>query len=360
MVRVDKTPLHQVIIGAVPGDAIADQAFLIRRWLREMGFASEIFAEFVHPALTNQVRPVATCHPAPGEHRLIYHHSIGSPVAERLMALPLRLVMIYHNITPVEFLVSVDAALAQQMEDGRRQLLALRAHTELALADSPYNERDLHAAGFERTGVLPIALHEKNYQFPPNNELIVRYKGSGPRLLFVGRLVPNKKQDDLIRLLYYYKRIEPDARLLLVGDPWVPSYARFLGGLAVRLGLGDAVYMIGHVSQQDLVTYYKLADVYVSMSEHEGFGKPLVESMYLGLPVLAYAATAVPDTLGEAGVLFHKKDYAVIAEMAHLLVREKELRTRIIARQREQAQHFLEPAVHGIWKKHLEFILGVV
>lgn len=342
--------LHQVIDGAMPGDAITDEALLLRRWLREMGLVSEIFAEHPHPALAQNVHPLKNYRLDPAEKRIIYHHSIGSAAVDRLLATPLHLIVIYHNITPNEFLEGIDTGLANQMEKGRRQLAALRERAELVLADSEYNLRDLIEAGFRRTAVLPITLDEKNYGYPPNEELVKRFGGNGPPLLFVGRLVPNKKQDDLIRLLYYYRRIEPAARLLLVGDPWVPSYARSLSELAARLGLCDSVYLIGHVSQQDLVTYYRLASVYVSMSEHEGFGKPLVESMYLGLPVLAYAATAVPFTMGGAGVLFHKKDWPVIAEMLDLLVRDQPMRQRILACQRERARRFLEASVRQVWE----------
>src|SRR5262249_30873453 len=149
------------------------------------------------------------------------------------------------------------------------------------------------------TGVLPISLDPARYALPPNPELRARFEPGGPLLLFVGRLVPNKRQEDLIKLLYFYRRIEPAARLLLAGDPWGPAYAQWLRELAAYLGLQEAVLFAGHISQADLVTYYGLADLYVSMSEHEGFGKPLIESMYLGLPVLAYGATAVRGTLGE-------------------------------------------------------------
>lgn len=350
--------LHQVIIGAMPGDAITDQAFLIRGWLREMGFTSHIYAEFVHPALTEEIQPFKSYRPRPSENYLIYHLSIGTPIAEQLMCLPLRLILIYHNVTPAEFFDDIDPALAQQMKAGRTQLLALREHTELALADSPYNEQDLCQVGFKRTGVLPITLNERNYVLPPNEESLARFQYGGPRLLFVGRLVPNKKQQDLIKLLYFYRRIEPSARLLLVGDPWVASYVRSLRELAVRLGLCDSVFFIGHVSQQELVTFYRMADVYVSMSEHEGFGKPLIESMYLGLPVMAFAAAAVPGTMGDAGVLFHQKDFAVLAEVVNILVNDQPLRQRIIAQQRTRTQAFLESHAHQIWARYLREIIS--
>ncbi len=347
-----RSVLHQIIIGATVGDAITDQAFLLRRWLREMGLASEIFAEHIHPALEKEVRPAVTYRPGPGE-RLVFHHSIGSPVVERLLALPVQLIVIYHNITPPEFFAAVHPGLAQEMEEGRKQLEALRSHTVLALADSPYNELDLRAAGFPQTGVLPITLDESRYNLPSNPGLLALFQDGGPRLLFVGRAVPNKKQEDLIKLLYFYRRIEPTARLILAGEGWLPAYDRWLRDLAHDLGLDDAVIFTGHVSQQDLVTYYRLADVYVSMSEHEGFGKPLIESMYFDVPVVAYKAAAVPYTLGGAGVLVRHKDYEAIAELIHLICTDPALRERLLAGQRRRVQDFLEPHVKKQWQEIL-------
>ena len=351
------TPLNQVIIGATLGDAITDEAFLLRRWLREMGFASEIFAQYIHPALEEEVRPVTTWRLQSNEEWLIYHHSIGSAVADQLMASSLKLILIYHNVTPPEFFKMISPALSREMIEGRGQLLALRSHTELALADSPFNAQDLIAAGFRKTDVLPIALDESRVNLPSNPDLVAHYDRQGPCLLFVGRQVPNKKQEDLIKLLYFYRRIEPRARLLLVGDAWVPAYAHWLCDLTVDLSVEDAVVFVGQAPQQDLVTYYRLADVYVSMSEHEGFGKPLIESMYFGLPVLAYAAAAVPETLGDAGVQFHHKDYEALAEVVDVLVRDDKLSQRIVARQRERVKEFLEPQVRQRWQRFLGEVL---
>lgn len=348
--------LHQFIIGATPGDAITDHALLIQRWLREDGVDSKIYAESIHPSLVGKVKPYREYRPShPGE-LVILHHSIGSDLVEYLLQLDLRFLVIYHNITPFTFFQPTDPALVAQTQRGREQLKRLRERTVLALGVSSLNEAELREVGFVHTGVLPIPLDPSQYELELNSDLVNRYRDTGPRLLFVGRLVPNKKQEDLIKLLYFYRRIEPSARLFLVGAPWVPTYAEWLEELAEELGLGGAVIFTGLVSQRDLVTYYRLADVYVSMSEHEGFGKPLIEAMYMGIPVLAYAAGAVPETMGGAGILFHTKDYEVLAELIDIIVKDKALRTRIIAKQRERAEEFLEPVVRLKWQRFLKFI----
>jgi glycosyltransferase involved in cell wall biosynthesis len=338
--------LNQVSVGAAPGDAITDQALLLQRWLREVGLRSEIYAEVIAPGLRGSVHYFDQYRPSPGEEWLIFHHSIGSAVVERLAALPVRLIVVYHNVTPPEFFASVDPVLARQMVAGRAQLALLRDRTPLALAVSPFNEKDLIEAGFACTALLPLALDERQYDFPPDPPLKAE---AGPELLFVGRIVPNKKHADLIKLLYYYRRFRPDATLTLVGAPWMPDYRAWLADLAASLGLRDAVRFVGHVTQRELVAHYRRADVYVSMSEHEGFGKPLIESLYLGLPVLAYAAAAVPGTLGGAGVLFRHKHYEALAEVVDVLVSDPALRARLVARGRVRAQAFLEPAVRRRW-----------
>lgn len=353
---MSKAVLHQVTVGATPGDAITDHALLIRRWLREAGFESEIFAEHIHPALEKEIFSALTYKPKRDEEFIIYHHSIGSPVVERLTKFPLKLILVYHNITPPEFFTSINPALARELEEGVRQLQILKRHTKLALAVSPFNEQGLHAAGFSNTAVLPLALDEKRYNIPSAANLVAKFEQSGPLLLFVGRLVPNKKQEDLIKLLYYYRRLEPTARLVLVGEKWLAEYVRWLQDFVRDLGLEDSVLFTGHVSQQEMITYYRLADLYISMSEHEGFGKPLIESMYFDLPVLAYKAAGVPYTLGGAGVLVKRKEYEAIAELIDLLITDTDLRHKIMARQRRRVQDFLEAGVQKRLYESLSFM----
>lgn len=341
--------LHQFVVGALPGDAITAQALLLRRWLREAGIRSELYAESIDDGFAGDVRPYLRYRPSRSGELVILHHSIGSTAADLLLQMDVRFLLIYHNITPHRFFVGVDPGVDAQLRKGERQLESLRDRTVLGLADSAFNEGELRAAGFSPTGVLPIALDEAQYDLPSNSELVTRYDAGGPNLLFVGRLAPNKRQGDLIKLLYHCRRIRPAARLFLVGLPWAKGYADWLRGLAQDLGLEDAVVFADHVSQRDLVTYYRLADLYVSMSEHEGFGKPLVESMLFDLPVMAFAAGAVPETLGGSGVLFHEKDHEALAELIDLLLGDEALRRRIVARQRDRVHAFLEPTVRRRW-----------
>lgn len=346
--------LHQFLTGAATGDAITSHALTLRNWLRELGFSSDVYAQFIDESMRDDVRPLAAYRHAKRQRQAIYHHSIGSDVPSFLQERNLRLILIYHNVTPATYFRHVDPAWENRSSQGQSQLRSLRAHVDLGLADSAYNELGLKEAGYERTGVLPITIDEAHYDLVDNARLAEQLDAEGPTLLFVGRLAPNKKQEDLVKLLYCYRRICPSAHLLLVGDRWTVGYDRWVEQLAQKLELGRAVKLTGKVSQQDLVTCYRHSHLYISMSEHEGFGKPLVESMVLGLPVLAYAAAAVPYTLGHAGVQFHQKDFERLAELVDILIEDDALRRRIIDAQREKMNEYLAPQVRRQFIAYLE------
>ncbi len=345
--------LHQFLTGAAEGDAITGHALIIRRWLRDLGFNSHLYAQHIHANIEHEVRHLSRYRQGAGEERAIYHHSIGSDVPEFLAARSLRLWLIYHNITPNRFFARSDIKRMELAQLGRDQLGELRQQTERALAVSPYNEQELTAAGYDKTDVLPLPLDPKLYDLPLNEELAARVRQTGPNLLFVGRLAPNKKQEDLVKLLYYYRRFAPEAHLYLVGDRWEIGYDKWVEALAEELGIAAGLTLTGKVSQQDMVTYYKCSDCFISMSEHEGFGLPLLESMTCELPILAYGVTGVPGTLADTGIQFLHKDYEALAELIQLLQEDQALRLRIIALQKERVQVFLEPAVRAQFEQFL-------
>ncbi len=334
--------LHQFLTGATAGDAITGQAFLMRDWLHDLGFESKIFALHIHESVINEVKPLYSYRRAPAENWAIYHHSIGSAVPQFLSQQQLTLLLIYHNITPADYFARVDPHWAGMARQGLAQLHDLRSQTGLAVADSEYNALDLSAAGYQNTSILPIPFRQDYFKQPTNDITAARIRSAGPNLLFVGRFAPNKKQEDLVRLTAHVCRIHPDARLHLVGPRWEVGYDRHVEQTAVQLGLSGNVFLTGKVSHQDLLTYYRSTDIYISMSEHEGFGVPLVESMISGLPVLAYEAAAVPYTMGDAGVLFTEKRYPELAELVDIMLTDDALRQRLIARQSERVLAFSE------------------
>jgi glycosyltransferase involved in cell wall biosynthesis len=187
---------------------------------------------------------------------------------------------------------------------------------------------------------VPLVVDYDAFDAKPDADVLRRYDDDWTNLLFVGRLSPNKKQEDLARIFYHYKRINPRSRLFLVGSArQVPRYRQILDELVRRLGVSDVV-ITGGVSHAALVAYYKLASAFVCMSEHEGFCVPLIEAMRFDLPLIAYDSSAVAETLDGTGVLVHDKDHEQIAELIHCIVEDKELSADIIAKQRRRLEHY--------------------
>ncbi|MFN2136086.1 MAG: glycosyltransferase family 4 protein [Candidatus Promineifilaceae bacterium] len=350
---MEKKHLHQVIEIVLPGDAVSDHAFTMRDWLRGMGFESDIFVSSCGPGLEHEVKQF---NPAlfSSDEMVVYHHSIGSNVIDPLIERQVPLILMYQNITPPEFFETADPAMTGYLIRGREQLVAMRPLVRLALGASTYTQEELIATGYENTAVLPLVFHEAAYDVSNPDNLAKENGEDGPLLLFLGRVVPNKRQEDLVKLLLFLRRVSPDARLVLVGGLNEKNYVSWLRRFIDRNGLTDAVTLTGHTNLQQIAGYYRAADLFVSMSEHEGFCKPLIESMYFDLPVMAYASTAVPSTMGGSGVLFQRKDYEALAEMADIMIRDKALRERIIAGQKRRLQDFLEPNVREVWRSYLQ------
>ncbi len=339
------------------GDAIGDSARLMRDAFRRWGHTADVWALELDADLQGDGRAFRDFRPGGPDDVVVLHYALPSPLSAALREQPGRRVLLHHNITPPEFFAGWDAELERICRLGREQLEGLLGHVKLALADSEFNRRELEAAGFARTGVLPIYLDFARYARAPNPVLGRLLDDGRHNLLFVGRVAPNKRHDDLIRLLSYWRSyIGPDVRLLLPGKlPGRGRYFEALQALAYEQGFGpDEVVFLGHVAHDELLACYRAADVFVSMSEHEGFGVPRVASMLLDLPVLAYRCTAIGDTLGAAGVQFAEKRLGEVAELAHALATEPGLRQSVLAGQQRRVLAFAPAAVEGALRAHLE------
>jgi glycosyltransferase involved in cell wall biosynthesis len=339
------------------GDAIGDSARLMRDAFRSWGHQADVYALSLDDDLRGDGLPWSAWTPGSSSDAVILHYALPSPLTAALAAHHGRRLLIHHNITPPEFFAGYDEEMVRICELGRAELGTLRDQVDLALGDSEFNRQELEAAGFARTGVLPIYLDFARYA-EPSGPVVARELADGrTNVLFVGRLVPNKRQDDLIRMCAYWKRyISPEVRLVLVGKP--PrrrGYLDALHSLMSEAGLTpwDVVFT-GHVDHRDLLACYRTAQVFVSMSEHEGFGVPLVESMILDVPVLAYRAGAVPFTLGGSGVLFDEKQMDVVAEMASRLASAGPLREGVLRAQRRRRDDFAPQAVEAALKAYVD------
>jgi glycosyltransferase involved in cell wall biosynthesis len=357
--------IHQMTAALVYGDAISNHALEIDARLKAWGLDSRLYAQNVEPQMRRAGRPVYEYEPFLHEPDdwLIYHYSVYSPDLALFERSANHKIAIYHNITPPEFFQGFDPRLEAVCRSGRWALPKLRT-CDLALADSEFNRRELVAAGFsdERTSVLPIFLDLDGLATAKRNEKLHR-RLTDPKttnLLFVGRVVPNKGYENLIKIFCIFHRyIDTQSHLWLVGSSTLPVYERFLKSLIAQLHLEKAVTLTGRVSLGELRTYYEAADLFLCASHHEGFCVPLLESMYYDLPILAYNCTAVPETLGTAGVLFNQCHYAEIAEAAYLLVTDAHLRQQVIRQQRRRLADFGPERTEATLRQILER-LGVL
>ena len=324
--------VHQMVASLSHGDAISNEALRIQDMLRSRGYESEIFAESIHSAMRNKGHPLWDYERVSSpDNVLILHFSIAAGVSSFAYHLPDRIMLIYHNITPARWFARYQPKLARLCYQGRRELAAFTERTELALGVSEFNRQELEAMGFHPTGVLPLLLDPEQLAIPPSPVIRGMFDDDKTNFLFVGRVIPNKKFEDLIKVFYVYQKfVDPKSRLLLVGEyQGFERYFDALLRLVDELELEDVVFT-GHVDTNDLAAYYQMGDVFLSLSEHEGFCAPLLEAFRFGIPVMAFDAGAVPDTMGGAGVLIREKQFEEIAEMAHVLVHDGEVRQRVI------------------------------
>ena len=324
--------IHQVLATLGYGDAIGHEVLGIQRVLRAAGYDSEIFVQTADYRLEDQTLDYldlpAASHP---DNILIHHFSIGSRASRVAYALPDRMVLVYHNITPPEYFVDVNKELVKLCYRGRRELALYKTRCDLALGDSEYNRQELEAIGFPVTGVLPVIPDFSHLAGPANYLQAGQFDDDWTNVLFVGRVIPNKRIEDVIRCFHAYKQwFNPRSRLLLVGSHvGFEKYLAMVERFTVDIGAQD-VHFLGQVANEELVAYYEIADVFLCCSEHEGFCVPLVESFHMGVPVLAYAATAVPATMDGAGVLFTNKHPMHVAALIDAVVGDRGLQDRII------------------------------
>ncbi len=324
--------VHQVLATLGYGDAIGHEVLGIQRVLRGAGFESDIFVDTADPRLedlTRDYRELLEC--SRPDNILIHHFSIGSKASRVAFALPDRMVLVYHNITPPEFFPDIHKLLVRLCYHGRRELGAYAGRCDLALGDSEFNRQELESLGFPRTGVLPVVPDLSHLDGEAHDLMARDYDDEWTNIIFVGRVIPNKRIENLIRFFAAYKfRFNPRARLLIVGSyGGYERYLMLLHDLVARLGVPD-VHFTGHVTNEELRAYYSVADLFLCASEHEGFCVPLIEAFYKRIPVLALARTAVPSTMDGAGVLFDEPDPEQVAALIDMVSGDVGLQERIL------------------------------
>ncbi|MFH1039037.1 MAG: glycosyltransferase family 4 protein [PVC group bacterium] len=358
--HVLKPGVHQLVPVVETEDAIGNYALNLQDFLREKGLDSRIF---VYETRAGDAAGTLPCR----EHRrfsspdqiLIFHTAIGSPLADYFVRCPDKKIIIHHNITPARFFAPWDREVAYLAHQARRQLEAMAGTVSAAMADSPFNARELVELGYPEPEVIPLIFDWKRLNGPIDESIPAGYRDGRTNLLFVGRIAPNKKQEDLIRIFYYYRKyFNPASRLFLVGeDRQFPLYTRALRKLAADLDLRDVVFT-GKVSAAALRSYYRLSALFLCMSEHEGLGVPLVESLFYRIPVVAFEAGAVPSTLSGAGVLVTEKRPVEIAALVHRILTGDLLREKILAAQTRRLEYFQKFPYRERWDRVIGRLAG--
>ena len=332
------TSCHQFVPTLEPG-AIGNHTLEVQQTLRAAGVESEVFTEFLHPSLPGRALPYAAYASDFSGHRddlLMYQFAIGSVVASFLRSRPERKALYHHNLTPPAMLAGWDPEILPGLRWGRRQLVELASDVDFALAVSSYNRDDLREAGYRDIDIVPIlldlALFDREVDDATLRRLDHDRQGGGSDLLFVGRVVPNKCQHNLVKAFVAYRQAyDPKARLRLVGEFASPRYVDALRQFARDAGVADAIEFAGPVSAGSLSAYYRTADVFVSASEHEGFCVPLLEAMHHRVPIVAVAAAAVPETVADAGVLLVSRSPTEFAAAIHSVLANESFRERLVA-----------------------------
>jgi L-malate glycosyltransferase len=361
--------IDQVVHILAYNDAIGSHVLEVRDILRRAGFDSEIYAGEVHPELQDQARPVEEL-PVPragqgsrggqgvqrsqgggsrGGSWLLFHHSIGTRVADVVLKRPEPLVVDYHNITPPALVDGWAPRVRDELELGLEQLHRLASKAFFGMAHSSFSERELARAGCTRTTVVP-ALFRASSRGETADPVALRAlraakSEGGADWLFVGRLSPHKAQHDLVKAISASRRLyDQGARLHLVGTSLGVDYVRALERFATRLGIAEAIRIAGQVPDGVLAAYYETADVFVCLSDHEGFCVPVVEAMERGLPVVAYDAAATGETVGTGGIVLDDKSPVVVAAAVERVTKDRLLRHRLAGAARRRATELSMPA----------------
>lgn len=355
--------VHQFLPALNPHDATGTHTLKLREVLRQAGWRSEIFAEAIHEDLAAEAFKhwMYPEHAAEGDVAL-YQFTTSSAVAPYLAEHGLPLILDFHNFTSPALFAGWEAGNVTRAAQAAEDLALLAPEAELGLARSAFSERALRRVGCRRTAVLPVLADYSRVTATPDPrvaaELQERRAEGGADILFVGRIVPSKAQHELVKALWTYRRLyDPLARLHLVGGTSSYEYSRSLYGFVEDLGLSAAVRITGEVSDAALAAHFAAADVFLSLSVHEGFGVPLVEAMTAGVPIVARNAGAVGQTVGHAALLLEAGDPAYVAAALHRVCTDEALRRTLVAEGRRRAA---ELQGDGVGRQFVDAIAEVV
>lgn len=338
-----KQRIIQIVASLNFGDAVGNDVRAIARALNEAGYITGIFTLAVHPKIKDEGVYLINMLPELNENDLIiYHYATADELADIIKEAPCKVVLRYHNVTPPEFFHGYDEKAEIITRKGLVQIKGMKDAIDYGIVVSDFNKKDLIDMGYQcPIAVAPILIPFKDYEQEPDKDVVTRYSDGKTNIVFVGRIVPNKKFEDVIACFAAYKeKYDPTARLFLVGNyQETDTYYQYLQEYIKKCGVKDVIFP-GHIAFNAILAYYKIADLFLCMSEHEGFCVPLVEAMFFETPIVAYASTAIPGTLGGSGVLVETKEPEAVAEKMHQVITDQAYREEIIEKQKRRLEDF--------------------
>ncbi|MBN1878488.1 glycosyltransferase [bacterium] len=334
--------IHQILPNLSYGDAIGDDTLALRSIFRSLGYESRIFAGVIHRKLHDEANDWSHYrYVSDPSNILVYHFSVGSEITDYIMSIPDRVIIVFHNITPAHWFFGNSPHMTEVASEGMAELRTLKTRAMTSWADSEYNASILRELGYKNVHVLPIIVELNRLNRTPDAVFSRQWNSTQFTWSFIGRLSPNKCHQDIIRAFAFFKRyLHPHSRLIFIGENrncW--RYTQAMQKLVRTLRTGD-VHFTGMIDDSELVAAYMASDVFVCMSEHEGFCVPLLEAMHFDVPVIAYDAGAIRETLGGAGLLLRSKHPAEIAELVDVIRTNPLFREAIIRGQRDRLNQF--------------------
>ena len=318
------------------GDAVSNDVVGMSRAIERLGLDARIFSGSSDLTETevHSIREIKEFLTDRAD-LLIYHYSIGwNQGLELLRSVECRTAIKYHNVTPPEFFIGVSPWHEERCRAGRIELREIaRAGCDIYLADSDYNRVDLLLEGVaeDKVWVVPPFHHiDRLEALEADLQVLDRYRDGRANILMVGRVAPHKGHPALIEAFAdYHRNHNPNSRLFIVGkeEEAFKAYSERLREMAAIMlpDEEEAVCFIGEASDQELKAYYLLSSVFAIASEHEGFCVPVVEAMSMKVAVVAYASSAIPATVGEAGLILKEHNPRLMAETFDRLIRDESL-----------------------------------
>jgi L-malate glycosyltransferase len=334
--------INQITPSLFYGDAVGNEIIALDRLFTDRGHSSRIFSLTFDEGLSATALPLSAFAKFDDPDAInILHFAVASQASATLTGARGRKWLIYHNVTPPEFLQPYNQAIADHCSQSLEQIAELAGQVDLGLGDSRFNCEDLEKMGFSKTAVLPYLYDPDSQVQPEPDPFLMQYYDDGAVNIFaLGRRAPNKKFEDVIKSYYFFRKFQPDSRLILVGNPrGFEYYDSALRGLVGELEL-EGVRFFNKVTDSELEAIWLRADLYLHMSEHEGFCVPLLESYRHAVPVVAFDAGAVAETSGAGAIVFAQKNFPEIGAAMHRVVTDETLRTSLIKGGRRRLDDF--------------------